>query len=135
MAQALRDMALGTSLVRVPGDHLGPSGPCNLATAVWLGQPGLIGQEARGQRPEARGQSPESRGTKEKRVQLWPQASGLSLPHSLEHNPLRPLTVPFSIEHTLPGTEIQLAVGYRDNHLVPYRQRAQMCRGVVLAGS
>src|SRR4051812_7937824 len=46
------------------------------------------------------------------------------LSHRLEQHALGALTVPLTVEHSLPRTEIELPFCYGHDHFVPDRQRA-----------
>src|SRR6267378_3638659 len=61
-----------------------------------------------------------------------PSASAL-LPQHLDDHPLLALAVPLPVEHPLPGAEIKLPLGDGHDHLVPYRQAAEVRGGVVFA--
>src|ERR687895_206660 len=54
-----------------------------------------------------------------------------SLSHCLDDDALGPPTVPFSIKNALPGTEVEPAIGDRNDHLVADRQRPEMRSGIV----
>src|SRR5712691_769000 len=54
-----------------------------------------------------------------------------SLPEHFDDHALFPLSVPLSVEHALPRTEVQLATGDRHDHFMTDRETAQM-RGCVV---
>src|SRR6185437_13884165 len=78
-------------------------------------------------------QSRRSRNVKPCYAETWDLAT--LLPHRLQNHPLRPLSVPFAVEDSLPRSEVEMAARHRHDHLVADRDRAQMRRGVVLAGA
>lgn len=56
-----------------------------------------------------------------------------SFPNRLDHEALRAPPVELAVEDLLPGAEIELAVGDRDDHLVVDQQVLQMRVAVVLS--
>lgn len=51
---------------------------------------------------------------------------GTLFPEDLDHDPFFPLAVELRIIHLLPGPEIQLPRGDRQNHLVVHQQALQV---------
>src|SRR5438045_3640196 len=58
-----------------------------------------------------------------------------SVSHRFQDHALRSLPIPFAIENPLPGTEIEAAVGHRNDDLVANGDRSQMGRRVILTRS
>src|SRR6476660_7483119 len=62
--------------------------------------------------------------------------SGLpSHSHGLEYHSFGALAVPFAIENPLPGSQIEPALGDRNDYFVTNGERTKVRRGVVLTGS
>src|SRR5437773_6455228 len=66
------------------------------------------------------------------RLSAW---GGGLFAHRFQDDAFRPAAVPFAVEDSLPGTEIEPAGGHGNNHLVAHGQRSQVGSGVVFAGS
>ena len=59
----------------------------------------------------------------------------LSLPNNLDHDSLAAATVELAVEDLLPGAEVEISIGYGDNHLSTHDLAFVVGVGVVLARS
>src|SRR5687767_1791793 len=57
-----------------------------------------------------------------------------SFAQDLDDHPLAALPVPFPVKHPLPGSQIELARGHRNDDLVAHGEAPEVGRGVVLPG-